>query len=50
MGKRDMSLAPDLRTGLEMAVLKMLAFRPEGLAEPPIKELSSNSSEQVPSK
>ena len=48
MGKRDMSLAPDLRTGLEMAVLKMLAFRPEGLAEPPIKELSSNSSEQVP--
>ncbi len=39
MGKRDMSLAPDLRTGLEMAVLRMLAFRPEGLAEPPSKVL-----------
>jgi DNA polymerase-3 subunit gamma/tau len=41
MGKRDLSLAPDLRTGLEMAVLRMLVFRPEGIAEPPIKALAA---------
>lgn len=28
MGKRDLPLAPDPRTGLEMALLRMLAFRP----------------------
>ncbi len=28
MGKRDLALAPDPRTGLEMALLRMLAFRP----------------------
>ncbi|MFO7602571.1 MAG: DNA polymerase III subunit gamma/tau, partial [Gammaproteobacteria bacterium] len=27
-GRRDLSLAPDPRTGLEMTVLRMLAFRP----------------------
>lgn len=41
MGKRDLALAPDMRTGLEMTVLRMLAFRPEGLAEPPSKVLPS---------
>ena len=39
LGKRDLPLAPDLRTGLEMAVLRMLTFRPQGLAEPPGKAL-----------
>ena len=34
MGKRDINLAPDLRTGLEMALLRMLAFRPQGVKEP----------------
>ncbi len=47
MGKRDLSLAPDLRTGLEMTVLRMLAFRPEGLAEPPSKVLPSIAAEPV---
>ncbi len=34
-GKRDFSLAPDARTGLEMTLLRMLAFRPVA-AEPGI--------------
>ncbi|WP_266168114.1 DNA polymerase III subunit gamma/tau [Dyella subtropica] len=29
-GRRDLSLAPDARTGFEMALLRMLAFRPQG--------------------
>jgi DNA polymerase III subunit gamma/tau len=41
MGKRDMPLAPDSRTGLEMALLRMLVFRPEGLSEPPTKALGT---------
>ena len=28
-GRRDLTLAPDARTGFEMALLRMLAFRPE---------------------
>ncbi|MEO1419769.1 MAG: DNA polymerase III subunit gamma/tau [Pseudomonadota bacterium] len=28
-GRRDLSLAPDMRTGVEMTLLRMLAFRPE---------------------
>ncbi len=34
-GRRDLTLAPDARTGFEMALLRMLAFRPEGAASPP---------------
>ncbi|HVS75476.1 MAG TPA: DNA polymerase III subunit gamma/tau [Steroidobacteraceae bacterium] len=33
MGRRDLALAPDPRTGFEMALLRMLAFRPEGRAD-----------------
>lgn len=29
-GRRDLALAPDARTGFEMALLRMLAFRPDG--------------------
>jgi DNA polymerase-3 subunit gamma/tau len=29
LGRRDLGLAPDERTGLEMTVLRLLAFRPE---------------------
>jgi DNA polymerase III subunit gamma/tau len=29
LGKRDLALAPDPRTGFEMTLLRMLAFRPE---------------------
>lgn len=34
LGKRDIYLAPDMRTGLEMALLRMLAFRPHNMPEP----------------
>jgi DNA polymerase III subunit gamma/tau len=33
-GRRDLALAPDARTGFEMALLRMLAFRPGGADEP----------------
>jgi DNA polymerase-3 subunit gamma/tau len=34
-GRRDLSLAPDPRSGFEMTLLRMIAFRPLGLAEEP---------------
>ncbi len=34
-GRRDLSLAPDPLTGLEMTLLRMLAFRPAGAATDP---------------
>ncbi|MGY0219006.1 DNA polymerase III subunit gamma/tau [Endozoicomonadaceae bacterium StTr2] len=37
IGRRDLPLAPDPRTGFEMALLRMLAFRPDGApAEQPL--------------
>jgi DNA polymerase-3 subunit gamma/tau len=33
-GRRDLALAPDMRTGFEMALLRMLAFRPGDDAAP----------------
>lgn len=33
-GRRDLPLAPSPRAGFEMSVLRMLAFRPSGAAEP----------------
>lgn len=33
LGQRDLPLAPDPRTGLEMVLLRMLAFRPVEMAE-----------------
>lgn len=34
-GQRDLPLAPDLRTGFEMLLLRMLAFRPASAGQPP---------------
>ena len=39
-GRRDLPLAPDPRTGLEMTLLRMLAFRPQGIPELPEQPLS----------
>lgn len=39
LGRRDLSLSPDARSGLEMTLLRMLAFKPQGVAELPKKEL-----------
>ncbi len=35
IGKRDLPLSPDLRTGFEMVMLRMLAFRPGDALEQP---------------
>lgn len=43
LAKRDIALAPDLRSGLEMAVLRMLVFRPVGITEPPSKVLPQST-------
>lgn len=45
LGKRDLHLAPDLRVGFEMALLRMLAFRPAGVTEPPRQALTASVSE-----
>ncbi|WP_447555895.1 DNA polymerase III subunit gamma/tau [Vreelandella sp. EE22] len=34
-GRGDMEHAPDLRSALEMTLLRMLAFRPQGVPKPP---------------
>ncbi|WP_346797644.1 DNA polymerase III subunit gamma/tau [Halomonas sp. Bachu 37] len=34
-GRGDMANAPDLRSALEMTLLRMLAFRPQGVPKPP---------------
>ena len=46
LGRKDLSLAPDLKSGFEMVVLRALAFRPD--TQPPVKnspELGKNSPE-----
>ena len=40
-GKRDLPLAPDSRTGFEMLMLRMLAFRPDTSAQPVINQVTS---------
>jgi DNA polymerase-3 subunit gamma/tau len=37
-GRRDLPLAPDVRTGFEMALLRMLAFRGTGAGSSQVKE------------
>ena len=46
MGRRDLPLAPDPRTGFEMVMLRMLAFQPvrESRIDPPVSSPSDNSS------
>jgi DNA polymerase-3 subunit gamma/tau len=42
-GRRDLPLAPDPRGGLEMALLRMLAFKPQGIPQLPRETLGSAS-------
>jgi DNA polymerase-3 subunit gamma/tau len=35
LGRRDLALAPDARTGFRMTLIRMLAFRPEGAGAAP---------------
>lgn len=63
-GRRDLHLSPDPRSGVEMTLLRMLAFKPQGVADVPTQALptaqranadspsapnSSNQPEQAPS-
>ncbi len=47
-GRRDLGLAPDLRSGLEMMLLRILAFCPEGVISPPAQELSAAQGAAAP--
>jgi DNA polymerase-3 subunit gamma/tau len=52
IGRRDLQLAPDLRGGLEMVLLRMLAFRPVSVeqprqVEPPVPTRKAPSPEPV---
>lgn len=39
LGRRDLPLAPDPRSGFEMVLLRMLAFKPQGVLEIPANAL-----------
>ena len=45
-GKRDLPLAPDSRTGFEMLMLRLLAFRPDTSAQP--EDRSGSQAEKKP--
>jgi DNA polymerase-3 subunit gamma/tau len=52
-GRRDLTLAPDARTGFEMALLRMLAFRPEaapGATPGPSRATAASHSASAPSR
>ena len=46
LGRRDLPLAPDPRAGFEMVLLRMLAFKPQGLMELPTQKLPAQKSPQ----
>ena len=43
LGRRDLPLAPDPRAGFEMVLLRMLAFKPQGVMEVPTQVLPQSS-------
>ncbi|MCX2831990.1 DNA polymerase III subunit gamma/tau [Microbulbifer thermotolerans] len=47
LARRDLPLAPDPRSGFEMALLRMLAFRPQGVADVPRARLQADSGGEV---
>lgn len=49
-GRRDLPLAPDPRTGLEMTLLRMLAFRPAGAGEAAPAPSGERASGQAPAR
>ncbi len=48
IGKRDLALAPDMRAGLEMILLRMLAFRPYEVNSLPAAGSGNNRPAQQP--
>jgi DNA polymerase-3 subunit gamma/tau len=47
LGRRDLPLVPDPRGGFEMVLLRMLAFKPQGVADIPKKALSAAAATQA---
>lgn len=43
LGRRDLPLAPDPRAGFEMVLLRMLAFKPQGVLEVPTQALPQSA-------
>jgi DNA polymerase III subunit gamma/tau len=48
LGRRDLPLAPDARAGFEMVLLRMLAFKPQGVMDVPTQSLPQSRSVQNP--
>ncbi|WP_020208941.1 DNA polymerase III subunit gamma/tau [Gilvimarinus chinensis] len=46
LGRRDLPLAPEPRAGLEMVLLRMLAFRPQGVTDIPTRRLPGAPEQQ----
>ena len=47
IGRKDLPLAPDAKTGFEMALLRMLAFRPAGAKSPAAPSNSAAGRQQL---
>ncbi len=43
LGRRDLPLAPDPRAGFEMVLLRMLAFKPQGVIDMPTQALPNSA-------
>jgi len=48
MGRKDLPVAPDPRTGFEMTLIRMLAFRPAGVATPEARDAITEPSKLKP--
>src|SRR5690554_3774545 len=48
LGRRDLPLVPDPRAGLEMVLLRMLAFRPQGVSDIPVRQLRTSPPTPAP--
>jgi DNA polymerase-3 subunit gamma/tau len=48
LGRRDLPLAPDARAGFEMVLLRMLAFKPQGVMDVPTQALPQSRSAPAP--
>ncbi len=48
LGRRDLPLAPDPRSGFEMVLLRMLAFKPKGVHEVPTQALGAPAEPSPP--
>ncbi len=48
LGRRDLPLAPDPRAGFEMVLLRMLAFKPQGVIDMPTQALPNSAAPVKP--